>query len=222
MSDTTPASLRADSASKADDSAGAKKQPAGDGLPPDRLLIGRCQRGDVEAFNLLIQRYERVVYNFAFRLSGNYDDANDIAQDAFVRAYNAIGSFRGDAQFSTWIFRITTNVYLDEKKKRKAHPQSSLDEYIETEESSMGRQVEDPSPTPEEIVTDNERSQFITKAIQSLPEFQRTMVVLYHVEHKSYEEIADIMELPIGTVKSRLNRARLALKEKLSALKELF
>jgi RNA polymerase sigma-70 factor (ECF subfamily) len=226
MSEATPASPQANSTAKeADPNAKAdarKKQPINDSLPPDRVLIARCQRGDIEGFNLLVQRYERVVYNFAYRLTGNYDDANDIAQEAFVRAYNAIHTFRGDAAFSTWIFRITTNVYLDEKKKRKSHPQVSLDDYIETEESSIGRQVEDPSPSPEELLTDKERSAFITKAIHSLPDFQRTMVVLYHVEHKSYEEIAEVMDLPIGTVKSRLNRARLALKEKLSGLKELF
>jgi RNA polymerase sigma-70 factor (ECF subfamily) len=190
--------------------------------PSDRVLITRCQRGDIEAFNLLVQRYERVVFNFAYRLAGNYDDANDVAQDAFVRAYSAIHTFRGDSAFSTWIFRITTNLYLDEKKRRKTRNATSLDEVIALEESSVERQIEDPSPTPEEVLTNNERSDLIAKAIQSLPEFQRTMVVLYHVENKAYEEIAEIMDLPIGTVKSRLNRARLALKDKLSELLELF
>ena len=86
----------------------------------------------------------------------------------------------------------------------------------------MGRQVEDPSPGPEEILTDKDRSERIARAIGALPDFQRAMVVLYHVNHKSYEEIAEIMRLPIGTVKSRLNRARIALKEKLSEVRELF
>ena len=107
-------------------------------------------------------------------------------------------------------------------RSRRAHPTSSLDEFIELEESSVGRQVEDPGPSPEEIVADKDRSNIIAGAIGSLPDFQRAMVVLYHVNHKSYEEIAEIMKLPIGTVKSRLNRARIALKEKLSEVRELF
>lgn len=222
MDDATPAGQGQRAEPLAQNASGPGRPKQSDALPADRSLILRCQRGDVEAFNLLVQRYEKVVYNFAYRLTNNYDDANDVAQDAFVRAYNAIGSFRGDAAFSTWLFRITTNVYLDEKKKQKAHPVQSLDEFIELEESAVGRQVEDPSPGPEEVVADKDRSQIIAKAIGSLPDFQRAMVVLYHVNHRSYEEIADIMKLPIGTVKSRLNRARIAMKEKLSEVRELF
>ena len=188
----------------------------------EKALIERCKRGDLAAFNDLVRKYEKQVYNFAYRLTGNYDDANDVAQDAFLRVFNAIGSFRGDASFSTWLFRITTNVFLDERKRAKAHPQASLDEYLELGESSVTRQIVDPSPTPEVVLEESERAQILSKAISDLPEYQRAMVTLYHSQQKSYEEIAEIMDLPIGTVKSRLNRARLALKEKLSGLRELF
>jgi RNA polymerase sigma-70 factor (ECF subfamily) len=190
--------------------------------PEEKAIIERCKRGELAAFNELVKRYEKQVYNFAYRLTGNYDDASDIAQDAFLRVYNAIGSFRGDASFSTWLFRITTNVFLDERKKAKAHPHSSLDEHLELGESSVARQIEDPNPTPEELTENAERAQLLQNAVESLPEYQRAMVVLYHTQQKSYEEIAEIMDLPIGTVKSRLNRARLALKEKLSPIQELF
>ena len=188
----------------------------------ERALIERCKRGDIGAFNDLVRKYEKQVYNFAYRLTGNYDDANDVAQDAFLRVFNAIGTFRGDSSFSTWLFRITTNVFLDERKKAKAHPQTSLDEYLELGESSVARQIEDPSPTPEAVLEESERAQILLKAVGDLPEYQRAMVTLYHSQQKSYEEIAEIMDLPIGTVKSRLNRARLALKEKLSGIRELF
>jgi len=188
----------------------------------DMILVQRCQKGDVGAFNELVQKYEKQVFNFAYRLTSSYDDASDIAQDAFLRAYNAIASFRGDSAFTTWIFRITTNVFLDERKKARAHPQQSLDEYLDLEESSVGRQIEDEGPTPDVIAETKERGQLLRRAVQSLPEYQRTMVVLYHMQQKSYEEIAEIMSLPIGTVKSRLNRARLALKEKLSSNREHF
>ena len=188
----------------------------------EKALIERCKRGDLAAFNDLVRKYEKQVYNFAYRLTGNYDDANDIAQEAFLRVYNAIGSFRGDASFSTWLFRITTNVFLDERKRARAHPHASLDEYVDLEESSVTRQIEDPSPTPDLVTEGRERAEILQDAIRSLPEYQRAVVTLYHSQQKSYEEIAEIMEQPIGTVKSRLNRARLALKEKLTPLRELF
>lgn len=188
----------------------------------DKNLIERCRSGDLASFNELVKKYEKQVYNFAYRLTGNYDDANDVAQDSFLRVFNAIGTFRGDSSFTTWLFRITTNVFLDARKRAKAHPQSSLDEYLDLEESSVSRQVEDTSPSPEALTEEVERGEILEKAIRSLPEYQRAMVVLYHTEQKSYEEIAEVMNLPIGTVKSRLNRARLALKEKLSPIRELF
>jgi RNA polymerase sigma-70 factor, ECF subfamily len=190
--------------------------------PAEKTLIERCKKGDLGAFNELVKKYEKPVYNFAYRLTANYDDANDIAQDAFLRMFNAIASFRGDSSFSTWLFRITMNVFLDDRKRAKAHPHSSLDDYVTLEESNITRQIEDQAPSPEELTEEKERNEILKNAIRSLPDYQRTMVVLYHTEQKSYEEISEIMEMPIGTVKSRLNRARLALKEKLSPIRELF
>ena len=205
-----------------DEAAARQARPRATLSAEERGLIERCKRGDMAAFNDLVRRYEKQVYNFAYRLTGNYDDANDVAQDAFLRVFNAIGSFRGDASFSTWLFRITTNVFLDERKRAKSHPQTSLDEYLELDESSVARQIEDPAPTPAAVLEESERAQILQKAIGGLPGYQRSMVILYHGQQKSYEEIAEIMDLPIGTVKSRLNRARLALKEKLSGIRELF
>lgn len=191
-------------------------------LSDEAEIIRRCKQGDLSAFNELVKRYEKLVYNFAYRLTNNYDDANDIAQEALIRVFSAIKSFRGDASFTTWIYRITTNVFLDERKRARAHPHTSLDEHVELEESSIVRQIEDPAPQPLAQIEEKEVGNILNNAVSSLPEYQRTMVVLYHTEQKSYEEIAEIMNLPIGTVKSRLNRARLALKEILSPQRELF
>ncbi|MDO8683359.1 MAG: sigma-70 family RNA polymerase sigma factor [Armatimonadota bacterium] len=188
----------------------------------ERAIIQQCKQGLMSAFDQLVERYEKRVFNFAYRMAGNYDDANDVAQEAFIRVFNSIGTFRGDANFSTWLYRIVTNVYLDERKRAKSHLHTPLDDYIELEENSVARQVEDTGPTPEALVEQTERHDLLQFAIKSLPDYQRIMVVLYHTESKSYEEIAEIMNLPIGTVKSRLNRARLALKEKLEPIKELF
>lgn len=186
------------------------------------IIIERCKQGDLSAFDDLVRRYEKQVYNFAYRMTGNYDDASDIASEAFIKVFNAIESFRGDANFSTWLFRIVTNLYLDGRKRSKAHMNIPLDEYIDLEESTVTRQIEDPSPSPLELVEAGERLDVLGRAIGSLPDYQRIMVVLYHTQGQSYEEIAEIVGLPIGTVKSRLNRARLALKEKLEPVRELF
>ena len=130
--------------------------------------------------------------------------------------------FRGDANFSTWLFRIVTNVFFDRRKRMKNKQHLSLEEYIELEENSVVRQVEDPNPTPEQRTELNERTHILQSTINELPDYQRAMIVLYHNEQLSYEEIADVLQLPMGTVKSRLNRARLVLREKLDPVKEIF
>ena len=188
----------------------------------ERNLIEKCKQGDRKAFDTLIRNYEKRVYNLAYRLSGHYDEANDISVDAFIRVFQAVRLFRGDANFSTWLFRIVTNVYLDRRKRTRNKQHLSLEEYIELEENSVARQVEDPAPTPDMRAEASERRDMLQQAINSLPDYQRAMIVLYHTEGLSYEEIAEVLALPIGTVKSRLNRARLTLREKLEPLKELF
>ncbi len=188
----------------------------------DQQIIGRCKGGDRNAFNELMGRYEKKVYNYAFRLSGNYDEANDIASEAFVRVYNSLANFRGDSSFITWLFRIVTNVYLDERKRKRIRPQHSIEELVELEETSVHRQVEDPGPTPAQRAEEQERREILQRAIASLPDYQRMMIVMYHMESRSYEEIADTLSLPIGTVKSRLNRARLALRDLLLPEQEHF
>ena len=188
----------------------------------ERVLIQRCKDGEVGAFDVLVRRYEKRVFNCALRIAGNYNDAADVAQEAFIRAFNSIQTFRGDAYFTTWIYRIVTNVYLDERKKSKSHRLTSLDEYIELDENSVSRQIVDEGPGPEEIVEGKERARALQAAISSLPDYQRIILTLYSFHHRSYDEMAEILNLPIGTVKSRLNRARLALAEILADQPELF
>ena len=183
----------------------------------ERALIQRCKDGKAGAFDELVARYQKRVFNFAYQISGTYDDAWDVAQEAFVRVFNSIGTFRGDANFSTWIYRIITNVFLDERKKAKRHRQTSLDKYIELEENSVTRQIIDERPMPEDLAEQKEKNRVLHDAINSLPDYQRIIVTLFHLHNRSYEEIAETLQLPIGTVKSRLNRARLALGEKLRA-----
>jgi len=193
-----------------------KYKPAHD----EGAVIARCKKGDLSAFDELIRRYEKPVYSFAYRMAGNYDDANDIAAEALVKVFNAIGTFRGDSNFSTWLYRIVTNIYLDHRKR--GHKDMSLDEYLDLDEGSVPRQIVDTAPTPSEEVEIHARNDALLHAISELPEYQRMMVLLFHTQGLSYEEISEIMSLPIGTVKSRLNRARLALREKLKPSLELF
>jgi len=192
------------------------------GNEQERRLIEASRGGDLKAFYQLVRRYERSVFNTAYRLSNSHDDASDIAQEAFVRAWNNLKSFRGDSAFSTWLYRIVTNVFLDDRKRKRARPHISLDQELELDESSVTRQYEDPSPGPEAIMEGEERKEILAKAIASLPEAQRSMVVMYHTQGLAYEEIAEITQLPMGTVKSRLNRARLALRDRLGAVADLF
>ena len=174
------------------------------------------------SYEELVEEYGRRVLSIAYDYVKDYDAAQDVAQEVFIRVFNSLRTFRGDAVFTTWIYRIVTNVYLDERKKSKSHRQTSLDDFIELDENAVSRQIEDDGPGPEEIVQHKERDRVVQEAIISLPEYQRIIVTLYHLQSRSYEEIAEILNLPIGTVKSRLNRARLALGEKLQSRPELF
>lgn len=188
----------------------------------ERRLVDRARRGDLEAFEELMRRYERQVYNLAYRMAGNYDDANDIASEAFVRVFNAIGRFRGESAFSTWLYRIVTNAFLDERKRRRAHPTVSLEDEYEVEGSAFYRQVEDSAPGPSDRAEENETRRLLRHAIGQLPDFQREIVTMYHILDMSYEEITDVTGTPIGTVKSRLNRARLALRDILAGFPGVF
>ncbi len=200
----------------------ARSFPRNPVLENERTLIARCKQGERDAFDDLIRLYERRVYNYAFRLCGRYDEANDVASETFLRVYNSLANFRGDSSFITWLFRITTNVYLDEKKRQRARPSESLDEMLDLEEATVVRQIEDPSAGPAEVAENRERSDLLQEAISSLPDPQRMMIVMYHMDGLSYEEIAEALDSPIGTVKSRLNRARLSLREILKPLQEHF
>ncbi|MCA1596311.1 MAG: sigma-70 family RNA polymerase sigma factor [Chloroflexi bacterium] len=178
-------------------------------------LIRRCQRGDTEAFNRLVERHHSRIYNYAFSLTRNHDDAMDVAQDAFVRAWANLKSFRGDSSFVTWMTRITRNLFLDLQKKRKHDPRISLDELMESQDPSPVREVADDSAGPEAQVLTQERVDVVRAAINSLAEEHREILALYDLQNFSYDEIASILRLPMGTVKSRLNRARRALRDKL-------
>jgi RNA polymerase sigma-70 factor (ECF subfamily) len=188
----------------------------------DTILIDRAQHGDKGALDELILRYQTRAYQYAFRLTHNSDEASDIVAEAFIRVYNALGHFKGQSSFSTWLYRIVTNCFLDLKKKEKSRPTVSLETPNQNGEGETTREVVDSADNPYEVSENASRSERIQVAIDRLPEYQRAMIVMYHVEMLAYEEISQALDLPIGTVKSRLNRARLALRELLQNDLELF
>lgn len=184
-------------------------------VPPDENgLIQRSIKGDAKAYDILVRRYERPMLQLGIRLTGNVDDGADIAQEAFIRGWNHLKAFRGDAMFSTWMHRIVVNVFLDHRKRHKNRVFISLDQAIDTEESSVQRELPDLSPGPEQLLLDSAQQIALQQALLSLPETQRTLMVLFHIQDRTYEEIVTITDLPLGTVKSRLNRARLALRDR--------
>jgi RNA polymerase sigma-70 factor (ECF subfamily) len=190
--------------------------------PDDSVLISRSQRGDRQAFDDLIRKHEKRAYQYAFRLTSNPEEAGDVVADAFVRVYSALQNFKGQSAFTTWLYRILTNCFLDMRKREKSRPTTSLEAALVTDEGDLERQVEDDAPTPHQEAEKSERERAVERAVDHLPEYQKAMITMYHVENLSYEEIADALDLPIGTVKSRLNRARLSLRELLESDEELF
>jgi RNA polymerase sigma-70 factor (ECF subfamily) len=187
----------------------------------EKALISRAKRGDVDAFEQLFEGYHKKVYNIALRMIGNHDDACELAQEVFIRVYKSIGGFKEESQLSTWIYRITSNVCLDELRRRKNRKIVSIDEDIRFEDSELKRQLEDDKPTPDIIAERNETREAIKEAILRLPEHHRIMIILRDIQGLSYDHIAKSLQTPEGTVKSRINRARQALKKILLNNKEL-
>lgn len=189
----------------------------------EAALIRRCQDGDLAAYDPLVRRYQDRVFNVCWRMCGHRAEAEDLTQEAFVRAMESIGRFDGRAKFYTWLFRIAVNVVISARRKSKRASTFSIDTPNSRDgdelSSSGGRLVSEVDP-PEARAMDREREHIVLEALASLDEEHRCVVTLRDLESFGYDEIADILEVPIGTVKSRLHRARLALREKLAPVLE--
>jgi RNA polymerase sigma-70 factor, ECF subfamily len=188
----------------------------------DIVLIEKIKGGDQYALNELVRKHQDRAYVYAFRLTRNAEEASDVVADSFVRINNSIRNFKGNSAFTTWLYRIVTNCYLDIKKKDKSRFQVSIDSGLQHEDEEITREFEDSGRKTDELVERNQRELFLQKALNQLPEFQKSMIVMFHAEQLSYEEISEALDLPLGTVKSRLNRARISLKEILMENEELF
>jgi RNA polymerase sigma-70 factor (ECF subfamily) len=179
-------------------------------------LVQAAKGGDLEAFSQLVKRYDRNIFRIAQHITHNEEDAQDVVQDAFLKAYTNLAQFQGNSKFYTWLVRIAVNEALMKLRRRRTDKTVSIDEDVETEEGSMPRELADWGPNPEQLYRQSELSDILKKTIQGLPPGFRTVFVLRDVEGLSTEETAEMLELSIPAVKSRLLRARLQLRERLS------
>ena len=179
-------------------------------------LVRRAKRGDDQAFEELVRRYDRNVFRIAQHITQNREDAEDVVQEAFLKAYSNLAKFQEQSKFYTWLVRIAVNEALMKLRRRKPERTVSLDEEVKTEDDSLPREVADWSPNPEQMYNQAELRDILTRTIQGLPAGFRTVFVLRDVEGLSTEETADALELSIPAVKSRLLRARLQLRERLN------
>jgi RNA polymerase sigma-70 factor, ECF subfamily len=185
-------------------------------IHPDVALVARAREGDVQAFEKLVKQYDRQVFRIAQHITQNREDAEDVVQDAFLKAYEKLDQFQGNSKFYTWLVRIAVNESLMRLRRRRTGKMVSIDEDVETEEGSMPRDLADWSPDPEQLYGQSELSDILRKTIQGLPPGFRIVFVLRDVEGLSTEETAETLGLSVPAVKSRLLRARLQLRERLS------
>ena len=183
---------------------------------PDLDLVDRVRAGDVAAYDELVRKYERQVFRIAQHITQNREDAEDVMQDAFVKAFEKLDQFQGNSKFYTWLVRIAVNESLMRLRKRRTGRMVSIDEDLQTEEGSVPRDFADWAPDPEQNYNQSELAEILRKTIQGLPPGFRVVFVLRDVDGLSTEETAQTLGLSIPAVKSRLLRARLQLRERLS------
>ncbi len=182
---------------------------------PDQTLIENCLAGRREAFGLLVERYQNRLFHSLIHLLGSRDDAQDVAQDAFIQAFQKLSSFRGQSQFYSWLFRIAFNRAVSDKRKMRRMSIS-----LEGRRETIGIETSDlnPSSEPSYAMDVADRQRIVQQALAELSEEFRTALTLKEMDGMSYEEIADLLDVPLGTVRSRIHRARLELRDKLSVL----
>ncbi|WP_420641361.1 RNA polymerase sigma factor [Candidatus Leptofilum sp.] len=185
----------------------------------EEKLIAQAKKGNVQAYNGLVLHYQQIVYNVAYRIMGDPQSAEDAAQEAFIRAYKSLNKFQG-GNFKAWLLRITTNGCYDELRRRKRRPQSSLEGITEDNQESFAF-LRDPAIGPEQRQQQLELVQAIEECLQNLPDDQRVTAVLCDVEGYDYNAIAEMTEVSLGTVKSRVSRARSKLRDCLQGFREL-
>ena len=200
----------------------APEEPRADGEPTDRELVERSQKGETAAFAMLVERHQRQLYRLALRMTGSDADANEVLQEAFLNAWQKLPNFRGEAQFSSWLYRIAANSALMRLRRKRRAPDALQEQPLELQGPKFSAEgYLDPPPhsdwsqRADEKMMSGQLGVAIDKAVHELPEDYRTVFLLKDVDGLSNEDIAHALELTVPAVKSRLHRARLALREKL-------
>lgn len=188
----------------------------------DQAIISRYQGGATDAFNDLVARHRQRAYQYASRLTKNPDEAADIVAETLIRVFRSLESFKGESSFTTWLYRIEKNCFLDIRKKAKSRPCMSLDDFGHSQEAHTALDIVDDRESAHETVEKRERLATIQNALKLLPDHQSRIILMYHAHSMTYEDISAALSLPIGTVKSRLNRARLSLRNVLYPRRRLF
>ncbi len=186
----------------------------------ETALIHSAQRGDLEAFNRLVLAYQDALFNTALRILGDESAASDATQEAFISAFRSLASYRGGS-FRAWLLRTVTNACYDELRRRQRRPSIPLEPASDNEEVETPRWLADPTPTPEEQVDQAELEHAIQHCLDNLPADFRAVVVLADIQGLDYSEVAAALQKPLGTIKSRLARARLKLRDCLQDFREL-
>ncbi len=184
----------------------------------EALLIERAQNGDVSAFEELVSLYAKKIYNYCYRMTDSREDAEDLAQEVFIKVYRNLKSFKGDSRFSTWIYRIAYNTCVDRYRKGRKLDTVSLNPG--KNEDSVEIELVSSDPLPEEEVIKRERYRKLQACIAGLKPEYKTVIILRDIQNYSYEEIAEILQVPLGTVKSHISRARAALCDALREMLE--
>src|SRR5438445_428156 len=192
------------------------QKKAEEGITSEMGLVQAAKGGDLEAFSELVKRYDRNIFRIAQHITHNEEDAQDVVQDAFLKAYQNLEQFQGNSKFYTWLVRIAVNEALMKLRKRRSDRTVPLDEPIDTGEDEMTREIAVWEENPEETYSREELAAILDIAIQSLKPAYRTVFILRDIEDLSIEETAEALNLSISAVKSRLLRARLQLREKLT------
>jgi RNA polymerase sigma-70 factor (ECF subfamily) len=183
---------------------------------PDVALVERVRAGDISAYDTLVRKYERQVFRIAQHITQNREDAEDVMQDAFLKAYEKLDQFQGNSKFYTWLVRIAVNESLMRLRKRRTGKMVSIDEDLETDEGTVPRDLADWAPDPEQNYTQTELGQILEKTIKGLPPGFKVVFELRDVQGLSTEDTAEALGLSVPAVKSRLLRVRLQLRERLS------
>ena len=188
----------------------------------EKTLISKSKAGDRQAFSALVEKYQSKIINMSYGMLSDQEDAYDAAQEVFIKVFRSIDSFEEKSSFSTWIYRITVNVCNDMLRKRQRKISAlSLSSTADGDEEKV-LEIKDDAPTPQDTAETNETQLEVRRAISELSDEYKTVITLFDLEGLSYDEISSIINVPVGTVKSRLSRARSALKKNLLKKRELF